>query len=196
MVKSRLAIFASGQGSNALNLIEHFKNEKDIEIGFVLTNKSDAPVIQSAREKGVEVHICSNTEVQSPAYLKQICEDKAITHIILAGFLRKIPQDLVTAYNNRIINIHPALLPKYGGEGMYGKFVHQAVLEHGDLQTGISIHLVNEEYDKGEILAQFSCPLTENETVESIQEKIQQLEKQHFPKTVAQFLTETNAHIK
>lgn len=188
MLKCRLAIFASGRGSNALNLIAHFENHPEVEIAFVLANKADAPIVEAAREQGVNVLVCSNTQVEETGYLTQICREHEVSHIVLAGFLRKIPGDFVNAYANRIINIHPSLLPKYGGTGMYGNFVHQAVLQNRESETGISIHLVNEEYDRGTILAQYSCELTEEETLESIQQKIHRLEMEHFPAIVEQVI--------
>ena len=188
----KLAIFASGNGTNALNLISHFKDHSQFEVAFVLVNKKDAPIIHLAQKENVEVILCTNNQVDELGFLLNLCKTRAISAIILAGFLRKIPIDLVNYYSDKIINIHPALLPKFGGVGMYGKYVHQAVLAAQEKETGITIHLVNDEYDRGEILAQFSCQLNANDDVESIQRKIHQLEMQHFPLVVEQVLTLNN----
>lgn len=188
MSLKKIALFASGRGSNALNLINYFKGNPEIEIAFVLCNKIDAPIVNLAKKEGVDVFVCSNQEVEQTDFLKSFCNQKEIDFIILSGFLRKIPSDLIQAYENKIINIHPALLPNYGGEGMYGIHVHQAVLKNNEKKHGITIHVVNEEYDKGEIINQYSFELVENETIETIQEKIHELEQKHFPKVVEQYI--------
>lgn len=186
MARKKIAVFASGTGSNALNLSAYFEQHADIEVAFILCNKADAPVVAEARKRGLKVELCTNAQVDEPGFLVNLCRSYATDAIILAGFLRKIPQELVEAYPNRIINIHPSLLPKYGGPGMYGNFVHRAVLENKEKCTGISIHFVDPEYDKGELIAQFECELGENESIESIREKIHTLEMLHFPKVVEQ----------
>lgn len=190
MIQKNLALFASGRGSNALNIIDYFNGNSSLKIAFVLCNKANASIVASAREKGINVIVCQNEDIEKPNYLTEICEKNKVSTVILAGFLRKIPADFVQNYPNRIINIHPSLLPKYGGEGMYGKFVHEAVLENGDKETGITIHYVNEEYDKGEIIAQFKCPLTNQESVESIQTKIHALEMEYFPKIIEKVMND------
>lgn len=190
MIRQKIALFASGRGTNALNIIKHFKNHPTIEVALLVCNKADAPIVEEVNKLGIECIICKNSDIEVPGFLVGICRDRGIDFIVLAGFLRKIPIDFVTHFENKIINIHPALLPKFGGEGMYGKFVHQAVLEAGENTTGISIHFVNSEYDKGEIIAQFSCELTENESVESIQEKIHCLEMEHFPPVIEKTLSQ------
>ena len=184
MIRKNLALFASGRGSNALNIIDHFEGNPNVKIAFVLCNKATAPIVSSAREKGVNIIVCQNEDIEKPNYLIEICEKNNIDTVVLAGFLRKIPADFIRKYPNKIINIHPSLLPKYGGEGMYGKFVHEAVLMNGERETGITIHYVNEEYDKGEIIAQFKCTLSDQESTESIQNKVHTLEMEHFPKTI------------
>lgn len=184
MNQQRLAIFASGNGSNALNIIKHFKKHSSIKVAFLLCNKIEAPIVQTAFKKGIKVIVITNEEVEKADLLIELCEIHHISKIILAGFLRKLPQGFVQHYPKHIINIHPSLLPKYGGEGMYGKFVHEAVLVNQDVETGISIHYVNEEYDKGKLIAQFKTDLNESETLESIQAKIHTLEMKYFPKTI------------
>jgi phosphoribosylglycinamide formyltransferase-1 len=188
MEKIKIAIFASGKGSNALNICSYFKNNPKVEISFILTNNKNAGIISSAKEIGIHIIVSSNDEVENSNYLIAICEKHAISFVVLAGYLRKIPEQFVQHFPNKIINIHPALLPNYGGEGMYGANVHRAVLANQEKKTGITIHFVNSEYDKGEIIAQFSCELAENETLESIQEKIHRLEMDNFPKVIAEIL--------
>lgn len=192
MISKKIALFASGRGSNALNIIDYFAENSVVKVQFLLCNKKEAPVVKSAQNKGIEVVVCSNEDIESPNFLVKICEEKQIDYIILAGFLRKIPHNLVAHFENKIINIHPSLLPKYGGEGMYGKFVHEAVLAKKEKETGITIHFVNAEYDKGEIIAQFSCKLDENDTLESVQEKIHRLEMEHFPEVIEDALRVKN----
>lgn len=180
----RLAIFASGTGSNAINIIRFFKTSATVEVAFVLSNKSDARIVTTAKEAGVDVKVVSNQQVEDATVLVELCQANQIDYIILAGFLRKIPEQLITAFPNRIINIHPALLPKYGGKGMYGINVHKAVLENKEAESGITIHYVNAEFDKGEIIAQFKCAIDENETLETLQSKIHQLEHANFPTVI------------
>ena len=193
MFKHSIAIFASGTGSNALNIIEYFKNNSKIKVAFVLCNKFEAPIVKSAFEKGIKVIVCTNQEVENSEFLYDICKKNKVTEIILAGFLRKIPALFIQKFQNKIINIHPSLLPKYGGNGMYGKFVHEAVIKNDEKETGISIHLVNDEYDKGEIIAQYKVELSEKETIDSIQQKIHILEMKNFPKTIEEFLNRNNS---
>ena len=181
MKKIKLALFASGNGSNALNIIDYFSSSSLIEIGFVLTNKKDAPIVELAQKKNVETLILSNDEVSNGALLTKICFEKGIDFIILAGYLRKIPVELLTNYSNKMINVHPALLPKFGGQGMYGNNVHKAVFESEEFETGITIHFVNEHFDEGRVIAQFHCEVNKNDTIETIQAKVQKLEHTYFP---------------
>lgn len=181
MQKKRIAIFASGKGSNALNIIDHFNDHPTIEVVAIITNRSDAPVVQNANDKGVEVICLSNETVADASVLIAMCSEHTVDYIILAGYLRKIPEGFITAYRNRIINIHPALLPKYGGKGMYGDFVHESVLKNRETETGITIHFVNEHFDEGRIIAQFYCPVFEIDTIANVRERVQRLEKHYFP---------------
>lgn len=186
MNKKSIALFASGNGSNAVNLIRFFQNHTQIEVKTLVCNKVDAPVVEKARSLGVEVLVFTNEEFESGLTVLQELDYRAIDWIVLAGFLRKIPLNLIRGFQNRIINIHPSLLPKYGGKGMYGKYVHEAVIGAKEPTSGISIHLVNEEFDEGELLAQFETELTSTDTLESLAEKIQVLEHKHFPIIVEQ----------
>ncbi len=181
MNKVRIAIFASGTGTNAINLIRYFKEHEQIEVGFVLSNKSDAPVLTSANDLGVHVLNFSNQEVGDGDFLTEICRNHKIDWIVLAGYLRLIPASLIQAFEGRIINLHPALLPKYGGKGMHGSHVHKAVIENKETTSGITIHFVNEEFDKGEIIAQFSCSVNPNDSAEDVAAKIHRLEQDHLP---------------
>ncbi len=180
MVKIKLALFASGSGSNALKIIDYFSFHPSIEVAFVLSNKKDAPIVEAAQKKRVKVHVFSNDEVSDGQFLSKICLDEGVDFIILAGYLRKIPEQLLVSYSDKIINVHPALLPKYGGKGMYGKHVHEAVLKNKETETGITIHYVNENFDEGRIIAQFHCAVFEEDTLQSVQDKIQYLEHSYF----------------
>jgi phosphoribosylglycinamide formyltransferase 1 len=192
MAKKRIALFASGTGSNAINIIAHFKHHASIEVGFVLTNNKSAKVIESAEQLGVRVIVLSNQEVSDGQRLRDVCVANQIDFIVLAGYLRQIPATFIQAYPSSIINIHPSLLPKYGGKGMYGIHVHQAVIDNKEPESGITIHLVNEHFDEGRVLAQLHCELDSNETLSSLQNKIQQLEHFYFPLVVEHTLLTQN----
>lgn len=180
-----IAIFASGAGSNARQIIRFFKNsDKNIHVRLVLTNKPHAGVVQVAEEGGVDILVLNNKDVETAQIVQNELKKHEIDWIILAGFLRKIPEALIQSYNNRIINLHPSLLPKYGGKGMYGHHVHQAVINNREEESGITIHLVNEEYDKGEILFQVSCNVEPEDTIEDLAEKIHKLEHEFFPQVI------------
>jgi len=184
MNKTRIAVFASGTGSNAINLIRYFNNHPSIEIGFVLSNKSDAPVLNSAKELGIEVLYLSNQEVANGDFLVQICQSNHIDWIMLAGYLRLIPGELIQHFENRIINLHPSLLPNYGGKGMHGGHVHEAVIANKEIESGITVHFVNEEFDKGRIIAQFRCEINSNDTSSTLAQKIHVLEQSYLPVVV------------
>lgn len=181
MNKVRLALFASGSGSNVMNILNYFKGHKQVEIVFVLTNNPQALVVEKAQAFGVRVDVLSNEIVENGTILTTICEAASIDYVILAGYLRKIPADFIHSFTQKIINIHPSLLPKFGGKGMYGDNVHKAVLAESEVETGITIHFVNEEFDKGELIAQFSCKVAVNDTLATLKEKIQALEQVNFP---------------
>ena len=184
---TRLAIFASGSGSNAENLIRFFANSSHISITRIFCNNANAGVIQRAEKLGVPVTVFSRDDFYNSQHIiNQLIDDKTDI-IILAGFLWLIPQNLIAQFPNRIINIHPALLPNYGGKGMYGARVHEAVIANGETQSGITIHLVDEIYDNGKILFQASCEITPNDTPETLAHKVHALEYEHFPKVVAGF---------
>lgn len=188
MKKQSIAVFASGTGTNALRIIDHFRAAEDIAVELLVCNKADAPVVEKVRERGIEVIVMDNEAFESGLTLLQELDYRAVDWIVLAGFLRKIPVNIIRGYHNRIINIHPSLLPKFGGKGMYGMHVHRAVIEAREKQTGISIHFVNEEFDKGELLAQYTVDLEDADTPEEVARKVQELEHRYFPYIVEQVI--------
>jgi phosphoribosylglycinamide formyltransferase-1 len=186
---NKIAIFASGSGTNAENLIHYFKENKKIEISYIFSNNKNAYVIQRAKNHNIKYYIFSRTEFYHTTTILQILQKNNIDFIILAGFLWLIPDYLIKNYPNRIINIHPALLPKYGGKGMYGMNVHEAILKNNEKETGITIHYVNHEYDKGDIIFQAKCPVNKDDTAETIAKKVHALEYEHFPKIVEKIIS-------
>lgn len=184
MIKTRIAIFASGTGSNAVNLIRFFKDHDSIEVAFVLSNKEDAPVLASAEKLGVPAMYYPNGVVSRGDFLAGVCNEHKIDWIILAGYLRLVPGTLIDIYEDKIINLHPALLPNYGGKGMHGQHVHKAVLENGEHESGITVHYVNREFDKGRIIAQFRCTIDNGDSIEDLEKKIRYLEQSYLPVVV------------
>ncbi len=185
-----LAIFASGSGTNAEQLIRHFQDHPNLRIACVYCNNPKAGVLKRAKNLNVESTVFTKAEFSDPKFLVSL-KAKNIHGIILAGFLWKVPDYLTDQYQNLIINIHPALLPKYGGKGMYGHFVHEAVIKNKEEKSGITIHLVNEKYDDGQILFQASCNVTAKDTPDSLADKIHQLEHVHFPRVANDYFSET-----
>lgn len=181
MEKKRLALFVSGTGSNAKNIITYFEGNKAVEVVLVMTNKSDSPIIEFTLSKSINLVMCSNEQAMNADFLTTMCAAHSVTHVILAGYLKLIPATFIAKYPSKIINIHPAVLPNYGGKGMYGDNVHKAVLENKEAQSGITIHEVNEHFDEGRYIAQFYCKIDRNETLESLKRKIQYLEHSYFP---------------
>lgn len=184
MQKKRIAIFASGTGSNAVNLIRTFEKDQQLEVAFVLSNNANARVLNSAKALGVKNVYFSNDDVANGSFITNFCKKENIDWIVLAGYLRLIPIELIQAFNHRIINLHPSLLPKYGGKGMYGQFVHKAVIENKESESGITIHFVNEAFDEGEIIAQFHCPIDANDDIQAVESKIRYLEQTYLPAVV------------
>ncbi len=183
MAKQRLSLFISGKGTNAINLIHYFKNSTDLEVAAVLSTKENEKVENLCKEEGISYESFTQKTIEA-LDLMQFCEKQSVDWIILAGFLKKVPEELVRHYPNKIINLHPALLPKFGGKGMYGLHVHNAVIAANELKSGITIHYVNEDFDKGEIIAQFETKIDTEETPESLAEKIHDLEMKHFPEVI------------
>lgn len=187
-MKKRIAIFASGSGSNAQKIMEHFKKHTDAEVAIVLTNNPEAYVLQRADNFEIPTHIFDKHEFYETDDVIDLLKNLNIDLLVLAGFLWLVPDTLLANYPKRIINIHPALLPKYGGKGMYGDRVHKEVLANGDEESGISIHYVNEEFDSGEIIYQARFKIEKNDDLELVKFKGQQLEHQYFPKIIEQVL--------
>jgi phosphoribosylglycinamide formyltransferase 1 len=180
-----IVVFASGEGSNAEQIISYFSSGTIARVTWVVSNNEDAGVVHRARKfkKGIQF-ISSSTLQQMPDAFIEFLKCEKTDLIVLAGFLLKIPPAFVTAFPNQILNLHPALLPAYGGKGMYGMHVHRAVIANKEKKSGITVHYVNEEYDKGEIVLQQTCEISENETPETLAVKIQQLEHEYFPKAI------------
>lgn len=187
MIKN-VAIFASGEGTNAQTIIDYFRNSSRVKVALVVSNRASANVLNRARENGIPTLIIERTGFYESDRVIQELKNQGIDFIVLAGFLWMIPESLVKAFPNKIVNIHPALLPKFGGKGMFGMHVHNAVIQAKEKVSGISIHFVNEKYDEGKLIRQFACEVAKDETPESLAQKIQQLEHAHFPKVIEQLV--------
>ena len=179
-----IAIFASGNGSNAENIYRFFQKSSDISVVLICSNNKGAYVVRRAEKLQIPLFLFTKQGFENFFELKKVLEAKEIDFIILAGFLLKIPKKILEHYPDKIINIHPALLPKYGGKGMYGNIVHKAVLENKEVESGITIHFVNSEYDDGEIIFQEKCKVKKNDSVEILVKKVQKLERDFFPKII------------
>ena len=193
MTKKRLAIFASGSGSNAEKIAEYFTGRTDIEISLILSNNPQAGVIARARRYQVPVVLFDRKTFYDTHRIIEILQNEHIDLVVLAGFMMLIPEAMVQAFPDKIVNIHPALLPKYGGKGMYGHFVHEAVVAAQELESGVSIHFVNERYDEGDIIFQATCEVIPTDTPEEVARKVQVLEHQHYPEVVDKLLSALNS---
>ena len=187
----RIAIFASGNGTNAQNIINYFKEVPGIAVSLVLSNNPSAYVLQRAKNLGVATGSFTREDIYDTGHLVHLLEQAGVDFIVLAGFLWLIPPSLIKAYPNRIVNIHPALLPKYGGKGMYGDRVHRAVKDAGDKETGITIHYVDEHYDAGQVIRQVKCALDPGEDIAGIARKVHALEYEYYPKVIKSLVTGT-----
>jgi len=187
-LKKRIAIFASGSGSNAQKIMEHFKKHHDAEVAIVLTNNPEAYVLQRADNFEIPSHVFDRFDFYNTDTVVDLLKNLQIDLVVLAGFLWLVPENLLKAFPNKIINIHPALLPKYGGKGMYGDKVHKAVLANKEEESGITIHFVNEHFDEGEVIHQSRYRINAGDDLEMIKFKGQQLEHQHYPKVVENLL--------
>ena len=179
MIK-KVAIFASGSGSNAENIIRFFSGEKNVIFPFILSNKSDAFVKNRAEKLNIPF-IFFTKEQWINGEILNLLKNEGIDLIVLAGFLLKVPSELIEAYPKKIVNIHPSLLPKYGGKGMFGHHVHEAVLAAGDAESGITIHYIDEHYDEGAVILQVKCPVLPDDTPDTLASRVHQLEYEHFP---------------
>jgi phosphoribosylglycinamide formyltransferase-1 len=191
MKKINIAIFVSGSGTNCENLIRYFSGSDSINCALVLSNKADAYGLVRAERLGVPTAVTPKAQLNDPEVMMPLLREYKIDFIVLAGFLPLVPDFLIEAYPRRIVNIHPALLPKYGGKGMWGHHVHEAVKAAGEQETGMTVHYVTPVCDSGEIIAQFHTALSPDDTVDDIAEKEHQLEMEHFPQVVEQVLKKT-----
>ena len=189
---TNIAVFASGSGSNAQRLIEYFKNSSDIQVKILLSNNKNAYALERAKNLGVPSLVFDRKSFCETDEIVKKLKEENISWIVLAGFLWLIPKNLIKAFPNRIINIHPALLPLYGGKGMYGHFVHEAVVAAKDKETGITIHFVNENYDEGQIIFQSKCSIDAMDTPDTVAKKVQLLEHEHFPSVVENLIRKYN----
>lgn len=183
---TNLAIYASGSGSNAANLIRYFKKHRKINVKVILCNNPDAFVVERAKRLEIPCVVFPSEEVEETM---DVLKEYEIDYIILAGFLLKIPKKIIEAYRGRIINIHPALIPsQYGGKGMYGMRVHNAVIEAGEKESGITIHLVDEIYDHGENIFQVRCPVNSDDTAKDLADRIHCMEQMYFPRVIERYV--------
>lgn len=184
----QLTILASGSGTNAENIIRYFAGHSLIGVGAVISNNPHARVLERAARHHIPAMVFGNDSWEEPSAVSAFLEEVQTDYLILAGFLRKIHTSVIAAYPNKILNIHPALLPAYGGKGMYGDRIHKAVLDNGEKSSGITIHLVNEVYDAGKILFQAECPVFPDDTPESLARRIHELEYRHYPKVIERYI--------
>ncbi|MDX1470743.1 MAG: phosphoribosylglycinamide formyltransferase [Flavobacteriaceae bacterium] len=185
----KIVIFASGSGTNAENIIKHFANHETISVVQVLTNNRYAKVLERCKVLEMSAFCFNSIAYYKTGHVKSHLLDLKPDLIVLAGFLWKFPKDILDEFPNKVINIHPALLPKYGGKGMYGKHVHEAVINNLEKESGITIHYVNENYDEGNIIFQAKCEVDEMDTPELLANKIHELEMEHYPKQIEELLT-------
>lgn len=183
-----IAILASGSGTNAENIIRYFDKNKLINVALVLSNKKDAFVLPRAENLGIPTFVFSKNELNESDCVLTVLKEYKIDFIILAGFLLRIPEIITNAFPDKIINIHPSLLPKYGGKGMYGEKVHEAVVASGEKESGITIHYVNEKYDEGNIIFQASCKILPSDTADKVAAKVHELEYKYFPTVIEDVL--------
>lgn len=188
----KIVLLASGSGTNAENIVKYFEDSELARVASIFTNNSKAGVLEKARKLGTPSFIFSKEQMESGEVLGKL-RKMGVDLLVLAGYLKKIPEELIQAFPNRIVNIHPALLPDYGGEGMYGKHVHQAVVENEEEVSGITIHYVNEEYDEGEIIFQEEVEVDIDDSWEDVEYKVRQLEYKHYPAVIEYILNDLDA---
>ena len=186
--QKRVAIFVSGTGTNCENIIRYFAGSEVVNIALVVSNKSDAPALEKARRLGVPTEVVSKSQLSDSSFMLPLLRERDIHFIVLAGFLLMIPDYLIAAYPRRIINLHPSLLPKFGGKGMYGHRVHEAVKAAGEAETGMTVHYVTGECDGGEIIAQYKTAISPEDTPEDIAAKENLLEMRYYPLVIKQVL--------
>jgi phosphoribosylglycinamide formyltransferase-1 len=191
----QIAIFASGNGTNAENIISHLKNISNLHVSLIVSDKENAGIHEVALKNNIPIFVIPKSDINIGEEMLKHLKNHQIAFIVLAGYLKKVPVNILQAFNRNVINIHPALLPKYGGKGMYGKYVHEAVISNKETESGITIHYVDEIYDNGEIILQEKCSISENDTAETLAEKIHQLEHKHYPEVIASLL-KTKINVK
>ena len=184
----KIAILASGSGSNAENIANYFKGSDYAGVSFIIANNPDAYVIERAKRLGIEYAVVTKAQFMEADSIINMLKERDVDFVVLAGFLLLVPAKLIQAYPGRIVNIHPALLPKHGGKGMYGDRVHKAVVESGDTESGITIHLIDEQYDKGTTFFQAKCPVLPTDTPDDVATKVHALEYEHFPHVIEEIL--------
>jgi phosphoribosylglycinamide formyltransferase-1 len=187
-MKPNIVIFASGAGSNALNIIKYFNEHPIANVASVFTNKKNAGVVEKTIEHRIALQYFNRADFYDTNRVIDMVRQYQPELIVLAGFLWLVPSNFINAFENKIINLHPALLPKYGGKGMYGHFVHEAVIENKETETGITIHKVNTEFDKGEIIFQAKCHVSNEDSADTVAQKIHLLEHEHLPVVIANLL--------
>ena len=191
MVRHKIAILVSGTGTNAMNIIEYFEQKEAAHVTLVISNKKTALALEKAQKKGVKAVVFNNESFKKKGKILTYLHSQSIDFIVLAGFLMKVPKEIIRAYPKKIVNIHPSLLPKFGGKGMYGRFVHEAVIEAKETESGISIHYVSDEYDEGTILFQSKVSVVRSDTAEDRAKKVQQLEHRHYPEVIKKVINKT-----
>lgn len=184
----KIAVFGSGSGSNAENICNYFSKSNLVKVVFICTNNKKAFIVKRAKKLRVPLFYITKSDLTSFSKLHETLQNYGVDYIVLAGFLLKIPSRMIDVYPKKIINLHPSLLPKYGGRGMYGANVHKAVLDNKESESGITVHFVNQDYDKGEIISQKKCIISKGESVVGLKEKIRKLEFDFFPKTIEEIL--------
>ncbi|MBK6546898.1 MAG: phosphoribosylglycinamide formyltransferase [Saprospiraceae bacterium] len=191
MKKKKIAIFASGNGTNALQLIKYFKTHANIQISLIVTNSSKAGVMKLAKEHDIPISVVNKSLLANNGFMTALLNLYDVDFIVLAGFLLLMPPFLVKQFDQKMINIHPALLPKHGGKGMYGNHVHQAVINDGDLESGITIHYVNEMYDRGKIIFQAKCKVERRDNADKLSKKVQELEHKYLAEWTEKLVLQT-----
>lgn len=186
---TKVAIFVSGSGTNCENIIRYFKDSEEVRIRLVVSNKADAYALVRAQNQGVPTAVITKQDFNDQEKMTSLLKEYEIEFIVLAGFLLIVPNFLIEAYDRRMINIHPALLPKYGGKGMWGHHVHEAIKAAGETETGMTVHWVSDVCDGGEIIAQFSTPLSPDDTPDDIAHKEHLLEMEHFPRVIEEIIS-------
>lgn len=185
---SKLAVFISGSGTNAENIIQYFQKKKSAEISIVVSDNESAYGLQRAKNLNVPTHCFTKGQFKDGTEVLELLKENEISFIVLAGFLSFVPDSIVSAYAGRIVNIHPSLLPKHGGKGMYGSIVHQSVVANNEKESGITIHFVNEKFDDGEIIFQVKCSVESTDEAQEVEKKVRALEMEHYPQVVEQVL--------